>query len=147
MEITRVVVPVDFMENTDKLVDYATSMTGKLSAVIHFVHVVSFPTNDLVMGRPFVTEYEDKILTNAQERMLNLIEDNKKRSPDCTGEVVVGDPVDQIVEIAEAQKSDLVIIGTHGAKGLEKIMLGSVAERVLKRAHCPVLIMNPFKIK
>ena len=58
MEITGVVVPVDFMENTDKLVDYATLMAGKLSAVIHFVHVVNFPNNDLVIGRPFVTEFE-----------------------------------------------------------------------------------------
>ena len=60
---------------------------------------------------------------------------------------VVGDPVDEIVQIAGAKKSDLIIIGTHGTKGLEKILLGSVAERVLKRADCPVLIMNPFKMK
>jgi nucleotide-binding universal stress UspA family protein len=59
--------------------------------------------------------------------------------------VVTGDPVDRITEIAKEKNSDLIIISTHGAKGLEKILLGSVAERVLKRAHCPVLVMNPFK--
>lgn len=147
MEITRIVVPIDFMKSTDKLVDYAVLMAEKLSAVIHFVHVVSFPAGDAMVGAPFATEYEGKILTNAQTRMLDLIEDNKEKNPNCNGEVVVGDPVDKIVEIAGAKDSNLIIIGTHGAKGLEKILLGSVAERVLKRAHCPVLIMNPFKMK
>ena len=85
------------------------------------------------------------MLTEAKVRMSNLLEDNSERCPGCTGEVVIGEPVDKIVEISRAKDADLIIISTHGAKGLEKIMLGSIAERVLKRAHCPVLTMNPFK--
>ncbi len=146
-EITRIIVPVDFLKNADKLVDYSASMAEKLSAVIHFIHVVSFPTGDAMIGAPFAAEYEGKLLADAQARMSNLLEDNSERCPGCSGEVVIGDPVDKIVEIAEAKDSDLVIISTHGARGLEKILLGSVAERVLKRAHCPVLTMNPFKKK
>jgi hypothetical protein len=45
------------------------------------------------------------------------------------------------------KNADLIIISTHGAKGLEKMLLGSVAEHVLKLAHCPVLVMNPFRLK
>lgn len=144
-EINRVLVPVDFLKNTDKLIDYSTYMAEKFSAVIHFVHIVTFPTGDAMLGVPFATEYEGKMLADAQTRMSNLLEDNSERCPDCTGEVIIGDPVDKIVEIAKARDSDLIFISTHGAKGLEKIMLGSVTERVLKRAHCPVLTMNPFK--
>lgn len=144
-EINKIIVPVDFLTNVDKLVDYGASMAEKLSAVIHFIHVVTFPVGDAMIGAPFALEYEEKMFTDAQARMSNLLEDNSKRCPGCTGEVVKGDPVDKIVEIAEMKDSDLIIISTHGARGLEKILLGSVAERVLKRAHCPVLIMNPFK--
>jgi nucleotide-binding universal stress UspA family protein len=77
--------------------------------------------------------------------MANLLHDTKEQCLGCTGQVINGEPVEKIVEVAEEKDADLIIISTHGAKGLEKILLGSVAERVLKRAHCPVLIMNPFK--
>ena len=146
-KISRVVVPVDFLANADKLVDYSSYLAKQLSAVIHFVHVVSGPAGDAMIGAPFAAEYEGKMLTDAQTRMANLLEDYGDSCPNCTGEVVLGDPVDKIVDIARNKDADLIIISTHGAKGMEKILLGSVAERVLKRAHCPVLIMNPFKNK
>lgn len=144
-ETNTIVVPVDFLETTDKLVDYAVYMAGKLSAVTHFVHIVHFHAGDAMLGLPYAEECENRLLAYAEERMANLIADNSERSTDCTGEVVFGDPVDEITEFAKAKDSDLIIISTHGAKGLEKILLGSVAGRVLKRAHCPVLVMNPFK--
>lgn len=141
-----IVVPVDFSEITDKLVEYATNMAGKLSAVIHFIHVVHFyPAGDSRLGHSFVKEYEERLLAGAKERMSDFLKDNKGRCSGCTGVVTVGDPVDTITEFARAKDSDLIIISTHGAKGLEKILLGSVTQRVLKRAHCPVLVMNPYK--
>ena len=79
--------------------------------------------------------------------MSNLLADNIERCPGCTGEVIIGDPVGKIVEIAKMKNGELIIISTHGTKGLVKMLLGSVAEHVLKQAHCPVLVMNPFKHK
>ena len=144
-EINSIVVPVDFSGITTKLVDYAVDIASKLSGVIHFVHSVNFYAGDTMLGFPYAKECEAKLIKNAEERMANLLADNKERCTGCTGEVVVGDPVERIVEFARAKDSDLIIISTHGVKGLEKILLGSVAERVLKRAHCPVLFLNPFK--
>jgi nucleotide-binding universal stress UspA family protein len=136
---------VDFSKITDILVNYSTSMAGKLSSAIHFIHAVTFPTGDAMIGAPFAVEYEGKILADAQAKMSNLLTDNSERAPGCTGEVIVGDPVDKIIETAREKKADLIIISTHGYKGLEKILLGSVAGRVLKRAPCPVLTINPFQ--
>lgn len=144
-EIKRIVVPVDFLKNTDKLVDYAVYMTEKLSAVLHFVHVVDFYTGTAMLDTSYVQVCINKLLSDVETKMSKFLADNSKRCPGSTGEVVTGDPVDKIIEIARQKDSDLIIISTHGAKGIERIMLGSVAERVLKRAHCPVLIMNPFK--
>jgi len=143
--VEEIVVPIDFAENTGKLVAYACYMAEKLAATLHFVHAVATYPGDVMIGAPFAEEYHDKVYFAAQERMANLIHDTKERCPNCTGQVINGEPVEKIVELAEAVDADLIIISTHGAKGLEKILLGSVAERVLKRAHCPVLIMNPFK--
>jgi nucleotide-binding universal stress UspA family protein len=61
------------------------------------------------------------------------------------GIVIRGDIVEEIVKYADEEDAGLVIIGTHGARGLERILLGSVAERVLKSVHCPTLTMNPYK--
>jgi nucleotide-binding universal stress UspA family protein len=145
-EIKKIVVPVDFSKITAKLIEYSTYMAEKLSATMHFIHVVTYVTGDAMIGAPFAVEYEERMLADAQKKMSNLLEDNREKAPGCTGEVIVGDPVDTIVKTAKEKEADLIIIGTHGTKGLEKILLGSVAERVLKRAPCPVLTMNPHKI-
>ena len=151
MKKSIIIVPVDFSTSTERLVEYAVYMAGKLSAVIHFIHVVDlmnfvdYYTGEAMLGVPYVHEFEETLLTNAKEKMSILIKDNSEKCAGCTGEVDAGDPVIKIIEIASEKDADLIIISTHGAKGLEKIMLGSVAGRVLKRAHCPVLTMNPFK--
>ena len=145
-DIHCIVVPVDFSEITDILVDYAANMAGKFSAVIHFVHVVHFYAGDGMSGLSYVQDFEERTLSHAKkERMSAIIKDNRDRCAGCTGDVLTGEPVDKITEFAKEQGADLLIISTHGAKGLEKILLGSVAERVLKRVHCPVLFINPHK--
>ncbi len=144
-KIEKIVVPVDFTKSTNKLVEYAFYMAESLQAAIHFIHVVADYPGDAMIGAPFAQEYQDKVFAASKEKMNLLVDNSKKVCPGNDGEVVYGDPVDQIVEFAEKKRADLLIISTHGAKGLEKILLGSVAEHVLKKAHCPVLIMNPFK--
>jgi nucleotide-binding universal stress UspA family protein len=144
-EINRIVVPVDFLEHTDKLVDYAFYMAEKLSAVPYFFHAVDFYTGTAMLDTAYVQVCVDKLFSDLETKMSHLLADNSERFPGSSGKVVTGDPVDKIIEFAKEKDADLIIISTHGAKGLERIMLGSVAERVLKRAHCPVLIMNPFK--
>ncbi len=144
-KISTIVVPVDFLKSADKLIKYAAYMAQELSANIHFIHVVELYSGDAMLGAPHTHEYRELFLSDAKLRMTNLVADYKDKIPGCTGDVLFGDPVDKIVEYAKDKSADLIIISTHGARGLEKILLGSVAERVLKNAHCPVLIMNPFK--
>ena len=146
-ETQTIVVPVDFSEITDQLVEYAVYMAGKLSAVIRFVHVVHFQVGDSMLGFSYVQDGEERLQTLAKEKMSDILSTNRERCAGCTGEVIIGDPVDTIVDYAREKDADLLIISTHGAKGLEKILLGSVAERVLKKADCPVLFMNPHKHK
>ena len=144
MEIKKIITPVDFEKNTNKLVEFALYMANQLSAEIGFCHVVEpFATGDMMLGSPSFVIFEKERRANAEERMIDLIKDNKTGGRKCSGNVLIGDIADEIV--AYAKDADMIIMGTHGAKGLEKILLGSVAERVLKRANCPCLIMNPYK--
>lgn len=150
-ETSNIIVPVDFTESTESLVEYAVYMAGKLSATLHFVHVFNFShvtdfyAGDVMIGVPYYQECEEELLANAKEKMLRLVEDNSQRCSGCTGEVIIGEPVEKIIDFAREKGAGLIIISTHGAKGLEKILLGSVAGRVVKRAHCPVLTINPHK--
>ncbi len=144
-KINQIVVPVDFTYHSDKLVEYAAYMAGEVFCGHPFHPCRRILSGQFHDGSCHVQQYQEQLLADEKIRMAKLVEDNRERCQGCTGKVVVGDPVDEIVEFAKAQDADLIIMNTHGSKGLEKIMLGSVAEHVLKRAHCPVLIMNPFK--
>ncbi len=143
--IKRVIVPVDFIYHTDTLVDYAAYVATTFAALTYYIHVVEFYPGNSMTPLSSVQDYEQQQLSEVRARMAGLVEDNSERCKGCTGKVTVGDPVDSIIQYAGTKDADLIIMGTHGAKGLEKILLGSVAERVLKAAPCPVLIMNTFK--
>ncbi len=144
-KVKKIVLPVDFTKSTSKLVEYALYMAECHQAVIDFFHVVPDYPGDAMIGSPFAQEYQDKDFAASKEKMAHLVEDSLKVCPGCKGEVVYGDPVGQIVGFADAKKADLLILGTHDATGLEKVLLGNVAEHVLRKVHCPVLIMKPVK--
>ena len=145
-EITKIVVPIDLDRHTKKLVEFSVYFAEKLSASIKLIHVVeNITTGDMMVGSPsFEPLYEDQA-KRAQIAVTNIIEEHKAVIPDMDGTVIRGDVVDEVVKYAEEEKAGLVIIGTHGTKGLERILLGSVAERVLKSVHCPTLTMNPYR--
>jgi nucleotide-binding universal stress UspA family protein len=143
--IRKIVVPVDFQQFTDELAEYAVAMANKLAAHITFFHVVEnvvvyadFSPSNLYIN-------DEETMTHAKKKMVALVETCKKTWMNCTGEVTRGDVVDTIVDYAKDEGIDLIIIGTHGAKGLEKILLGSVAERVVKRSERPALLYKPRK--
>jgi nucleotide-binding universal stress UspA family protein len=142
--ITKIVVPVDLEEHTQKLVEYAAYMAEKLAADLYVIHVVEpfRAVGDMDLGAVTVREYHQNRIKHAKDFLGKLIE----AYPNCkSAKVIDGDIVDEIVSFAEEEEASLIVIGTHGSKGLEKLLLGSVAERVVKRAHCPTLVMNPFK--
>ena len=144
-EITKIVVPLDLRTHTQKLVDFSLYMAKKLNAHINFIHVVEFySTNNLVPNFTLEKINQERV-KRSMEMVARLIEDNKEEYPDISGIVLQGEAVESIINYAEEEQAGLLIIGTHGSKGLERILLGSVARRVLKRAHCPSLLMNPYK--
>lgn len=145
-EIEKILVPVDFSDNTEKLIEYAQYVAKNFNASIHFLHVIAPPPVDSMVGMPTMEDYRGEIKKHTEERMAYLVESlNNENARHCSGEVLYGDPVEVIVDTARSRNIDTIVISTHGAQGLERILLGSVTERVLKRAHCPVFVLNPFR--
>ncbi|ADW17358.1 UspA domain-containing protein [Desulfobulbus propionicus DSM 2032] len=147
-DIQQILVPVDFHQHTDDLAAFASGIANKLGATITFVHVVGHFAEvaaDAGFYPASVTEVEKEMEENAKKKMAALIEQHKAASPGCGGTVIIGEVADIIVRYAMDNKIDMIVMATHGAQGIEKIMLGSVADRVLKRAACPILLFNPYK--
>lgn len=142
--INKVIVPVDFSSHTDKVVAYALSVADQLSAHVIFLHVSeTFAGYETMLAHASFDKLVADMKKDAQERIESMIEAHQSIKGGCSGAAVSGDIVEKIITFAAENKADLIIIGTHGAKGIEKILMGSVAKRVVKRAPCPVLTFNP----
>ena len=118
-EIHKVVVPVDFSTKTDKVVKYALSIADKLGADILFFHVINdFQGYDMMLVHPSFMRLTKDLEQQAEERMAALVKNYEQRENGASGNVVVGDAADEIIKYATMQNADIIIIGTHGAKGL-----------------------------
>lgn len=152
LEIRTVVTPVDFSENAQKVVDVAATMAGRFDARLKVVFVVqNFNDYSGFFVPPInLPNLEEELYQSAQKKMDEFLEDNKELFSrvglkKVDGEVRRGDVAEEIIEFAGACDCDLIVMGTHGYKGLEKVMFGSVADKVVKTASCPVLTVNPYR--
>jgi len=146
LNIQRILVPVDFNRHSNDIAEYALDIAKKLDAKPTFLHVVEHFAKiaGYTEGCPTcLTDAYEELYGRAQKMMTALLE-NKSG---CSGVVLrgEGDAADDIIKYTKEQGVGLIIIGTHGAKGIEHVLLGSVAERVLKGASCPILVFNPYK--
>jgi len=143
--IREIIVPIDFYQHTDDLAKFAIGIARKLEGKITFIHVVESILADSLLNPESYQKLDATIRDHAESKMAALLEKNREACPACLGVVLRGDTVDGIIKYVEDKKIDLIIMGTHGARGIEKILLGSVAERVLKRVSCPTLVFNPYR--
>jgi len=147
MSYKKILIPTDgsavSMEAANQALEIAKAMNSKVH-VIYVVDIVPFvglPTEGLWESMKEILEEEgtealQKIKKKAKEMGLHI-----------TSEVLEGSPSNEIVQYAEKEKMDLIVIGTSGKSGLDKILLGSVAEKVSKKAHCPVLLVKKIEIE
>lgn len=152
LEIKKIVVAVDFSENAAKVLRAATHFANKFGAELCIVHVVE----SLVDYKGFVVPHisleklEEDLIKSAERKMADFVEEEMaalKTSVPYKDAVLSGDVPEELKKYVDQEQCDLIIIGTHGYKGLEKTLFGSVAEKVLKAAPCPVLTINPYKLK
>jgi nucleotide-binding universal stress UspA family protein len=141
--LKKVLVPTDFSECSDAAVKYGRALASVFGATLHLLHVVQDPYTQPWAAEAFPAPLGDLLeqwQTQARERMVAQIPE-----PDRDKVMVaamVGSPIVEILRYASEQKIDLIVIGTHGRGPLGHILLGSVAERVVRKAPCPVLTVR-----
>ncbi|MCK4469412.1 MAG: universal stress protein [Desulfobacterales bacterium] len=147
-EFKKILFPVDLSESSPKLVPYVTTMAEKFGAEIHllFVARVFQYFSGIYVPHPSITKFEDEIVEGAKKRLKEFTEEYFSDFPETRAEVVPGDISEEILKYTGSKGIDLLILGTHGRKGLEKVVFGSVAERVAKASPVPVLLVNPYKV-
>ena len=147
--IKKVLLPIDFSKASTVLLPYAIDFAEKYGARLFIIFVAEDPFT--YSGTPYIDllpdQYFEDMVPGAQRKMATFLADNiSKVSLDVEGKVLTGHPAEEIINYAKQQKIDLLIIGSHGFKGFEKFVFGSVAEKVIKMAPCPVLTINTHEL-
>jgi nucleotide-binding universal stress UspA family protein len=146
-EFRNILFPVDLSESSEKIVPYVLAVAQKFESKIHLLFVAR--VFDYFAGfyvpAPSITTMEKGIIEGAEKRMDEFVEQYFHDYPDTVASVVSGDATQKIIHYIPSNEIDLVIMGTHGRKGLDKVVFGSVAERVVKTAPVPVMVVNPYK--
>jgi len=142
--ITRILVPTDFSDSADHALAYAVTLAGQVSAPVHLIHVFDDPDAVGLYSEVYVPmppEVRAALLTDVRRQLATrtAIAGHNK----VTTEVLTGAPTARaIVEAAKQDGCDLIVMGTHGRHGMAHLLLGSVAERVVRTAQCPVLVVR-----
>jgi nucleotide-binding universal stress UspA family protein len=142
-QLENVLVPIDFSEFSRRALEYALPLAEKFGAKIILVHVVEpafYPENVMI---PVETEDLNTIMLREGQKMLDGL-GTEKIKPEINSEkiVAIGRPHNEIIQMAESHHADLIIIATRGRTGLKHMLMGSTAERVVRHAPCPVLVVR-----
>ena len=146
-EFKKILFPVDLSEVSSEIVPWVLAIARKFEAEIHLLFVARSLEHLSTVYVPFVAieQFENEIIKGAETKIQEFVDTFLEAYPSLRTDVVLGDAAEKILEHIDAEKIDLVIIGTHGRKGLEKILFGSVAERVIKMSPVPVMSINPYR--
>jgi nucleotide-binding universal stress UspA family protein len=136
MATKTIVFPTDFSTASDAALPHAESLAKSSGARLLIVHVeeppLAYGGGELYYGLP----------EPSSERILKMLEDVRPKDPAVpfTHRLTMGDPAGEIVRIAGDEGAEMIVLGTHGRTGMTRLLMGSVAESIVRRAPCPVLV-------
>jgi nucleotide-binding universal stress UspA family protein len=142
----HILVPVDFGESSTRAIDVATNMAEKFGARLTLMHVYMDPVAAYGYAEGIYWPI-DEIVKAAQTELDGVLKKVKLACPRAEGILASGEPSRQIVDAIEKYGIDLVVIGTHGRRGLSRLVLGSVAEKVVRLSPVPVLTVRGLEAK
>jgi nucleotide-binding universal stress UspA family protein len=148
--ITRIVVPIDFSAHSDRALRYATALADRFNAAVEVLHVVEDPFVSGAWSPEAIAPNIPELLADLVAAARGKLDDLKAAAVDkgvrlkitVLTSVVSGRPADTIANYARTERFDLIVMGTHGRTGLSHALLGSVAERVVRTAACPVMTVR-----
>lgn len=146
IRIQNVLVPTDFSEFSKHALQYGCEFARRFDAHLHLLHVMdaSLTMPDPIMGAPVSDAELHDLQNRAETAMQGLPEPEWLDGISQVKKIIqTGSPFVEIVRYARQQEIDMIVLGTHGRTGLAHVLIGSTAERVIRKAPCPVLTVRP----
>jgi nucleotide-binding universal stress UspA family protein len=142
----KILFPVDISDTSPNIAAWVIVMAERFDAEVHLLFVArelgQYATFSVVPGA--IEEFEAKLIKGAETKIDEFAEVYLEGYPNIRTRVVLGNPAQKILDYISDEEIDLVIMGTHGRKGLDRFFFGSVADRVVKMSPIPVLTINPY---
>jgi len=139
----RILVPLDFSKHADAALALALELAKEGGAEVHLVHAYELPA---AVTMAYGVAIPQAVWDGVQEAALARLEEGRKRAADAgvkaTTHLATAPAADAIANAAETFGADLIVMGTRGLTGLKHVLLGSVAERTIRTARCPVLTVK-----
>jgi universal stress protein A len=144
IQLKHILHPTDFSDNSSLALKYACSLAIQYHAELHLLHVIQdagwiMPS----VAMTFPDDYFQKQKQYAQEELATLPDKILNHTGSVTRNIYEGNPYVKIVQYAKEHAIDMIVMSTHGYSGLEHLVMGSVAENVVRKAACPVLTLRP----
>ena len=143
-EIKKILCAVDLSDHSAAVAEYAATLAKATGASVLVVYTAPSLSQYVGFHVPpnTIENFVGEIVTGAEESMQKFVEENFP-GVEATGKVIIGYAAEEILNQATEEKADMIIMGTHGRKGIDRILFGSVAEKVVKNATMPVLTVRP----
>jgi len=141
IEMGKIIFPTDGSKTAERARKFAVNIAKATNSEIIVLVVVPTPSTlsgfqPAVAGR-FENELKEMMLNIAKVARKKILNEDVK----ADFKLAVGAPSDEIVELADKEKADAIVMGTHGVTGLARVFIGSVADRVVRKAHCPIILV------
>ena len=144
----KILFPVDLSDVSPKIAPWVLMVAEKFDAEIHLLFVARkfehFASIYVVPGT--IKNFEVEVIKGAEMKIKEFTKIHLNEYSACKIKVVHGDPAQEILNYIPSEEIDLVVMGTHGRKGLDWILFGSVADNVIKMSPAPVLSINPYRV-
>lgn len=143
-KIERILFPTDFSENSDYAFNYALELAEKLRARLYILHVVHelIDTTGFYVPNINLGQLQDDLIKGADKMMGGFIKEKIGDFKDYETVNIMGLPHFEILKMAEEKGINMIVMGTHGRTGIDKILFGSTAGKVVRKATCPVLTVR-----
>lgn len=143
-QIQRILAPVDFSDTSRRALLYARELAALYEAHVDLLHISAHADFHRGSGADVVYETPEEPVSRREREKARLASMAKGGKLEAKVHAVYGYPHGGILDFAEERGTDLIVIGTHGRSGMERVLLGSVAERVIRQAPCPVFTVKSF---
>lgn len=143
IDVQHILVPVDFSENTPAVLDWAAHLAEEHGSRVTLLHAYHLPVEfQQLEGAYLPPDFWQNVRSEAESTLRSHAEALQRKGVRVEVAVCEGYAATVIIEEAALRRADLIVIGTHGRSGLKHLLLGSIAERVVQKAPCPVLTVK-----